>query len=66
VSFQHAAVIDGQVAGTWRTSSAAGSAVVSVFPLRRLTAGDRHAIADAVARYEGFLGEPVTLVMATR
>jgi hypothetical protein len=39
---------------------------VSVFPVRRLAAGDRRAITDAAVRYEGFLGEPVRLVMATR
>ena len=66
VTFQHAVVVGGQIAGTWRTSPAASPAVVSVFPVRRLTAGDRRAIADAAARYEHFLGEPVKVVMATR
>jgi hypothetical protein len=66
VTFQHAVVVGGQVAGTWRTSPVVNPAVVSVFPVRRLTAGDRRAITDAAARYERFLGEPVTLVMATR
>jgi len=63
VTFQHAAVVGGQVAGTWRTSSGRGPAVVSVFPLRRLTPGDRQTITDAAARYERFLGEPVKLVL---
>lgn len=66
VTFQHAVVVNGQVAGTWRASPPARPPAVSVFPLRRLTAGDRRAITDAAARYERFLGEPVTLVMATR
>ena len=66
VIFQHAVVVDGQVAGTWRASPVGGPAAVSVFPLRRLTAADRRAITDAAARYERFLGEPVRLVMATR
>jgi hypothetical protein len=66
VTFQHAVVVGGQVAGTWRTSPVASPAVVSVFPVRRLAAGDRRAITDAAVRYEGFLGEPVRLVMATR
>ena len=63
VTFQHAAVVGGQVAGTWRTSFGADAPVVTVFPLKRLTPGDRRAITDAAARYERFLGAPVRLVL---
>jgi hypothetical protein len=66
VTFQHAAIVGGQVAGTWRTSPPRAPASVSVYPLRRLTAGDRQAIADAAARYERFLGEPVALTIKAR
>ena len=37
VTFQHAVVIAGQIAGTWKTVRHAGDIVVDVVPLRRLT-----------------------------
>ena len=50
VTFQHALIIDGQVAGTWRlTRDMSGPAAVPV-PLRRLTSTERKAVADAVQR----------------
>ena len=60
-TFQHALVIDGQVAGTWRPLRGATNVMVDVLPQRRLTRGDRIALADAGRRYERFLGKPVTL-----
>ena len=61
VTFQHALVIDGAVAGTWRTSSAPAGTNVTVTPLRRLTATDRRDIDAAGSRYERFLGRPVSI-----
>ena len=61
VTFQHAAVIAGQVAGTWRIVKAAKGVSIAVTPLRRLTERDRREIASAAARYERFREVPVDL-----
>lgn len=63
VTFQHALVIDGQVAGTWRTGRRAASVAVEVIPLRRLSAAERRDISEAAARYAQFLGMPVSLAL---
>ena len=60
-SFQHALVIAGQVAGTWRTIPRAKAPGLTVTPLRRLTAAERRGVLEAVARYRRFLGTPVSL-----
>ena len=60
VTFQHAVMIDGQVAGTWRTAANTSSVVVSVFPLRRLTRLELRALAERVDCYARFLEVPVT------
>lgn len=59
VVFQHALVIDGQVAGTWRPERQGRSALIHAIPLRRLTAAEREALAAAVDRYARFLAAPV-------
>ena len=41
VTFQHALVIDGRVAGTWRMTRTARALAIAVTPLRRLTAVER-------------------------
>jgi hypothetical protein len=61
VTFQHALVIAGQVAGTWRPARDARQGAIQVAPLRRLAASERRAIAEAARRYAGFLGVPVAL-----
>ena len=61
VTFQHAVVIGGQVAGTWRPARGAADVTVEVMPQRRLTREDRAGLADAARRYERFIGTPVTL-----
>jgi hypothetical protein len=60
-TFQHALVIAGQVAGTWRAARTAGGVLVEAATLRRLTRPERDALADAVGRYERFVSTPVTL-----
>ena len=52
--FQHALIVDGQVAGTWRTTPAHRGAA-TIVPLRRLKADERQALADALHRYERFV-----------
>ena len=63
ILFQHAVVIDGQVAGTWRTARKDDGVAVTVAALRRLTPADRRAVLEAAARYERFVGVPVSLTM---
>jgi hypothetical protein len=55
-SFQHALVIGGQTAGTWRVIPARTSIVVEVTPHRRLTPTERRRLSQEVARYGRFLG----------
>jgi len=64
VTFQHALVIAGQVAGTWRIAWRAGGVVVDVISLKRLTASEREAIAEAAERYGEFVAAPVSLAIA--
>ena len=61
VTFQHALVIAGQVAGMWKATRTARGVVVDVATLRRLTRPERSALVEAVARYERFLDAPVEL-----
>src|SRR4249919_318544 len=51
VTLQHALVVAGQVAGTWKTVRNARGLTVDVIPLRRLTAPERRALAETAARY---------------
>jgi hypothetical protein len=60
-NFQHSLVIGGQVAGTWRPSASAKRVTVNVETLRRLTSTERRGLAREVARYQRFLGVPVSL-----
>jgi Winged helix DNA-binding domain len=61
VNFQHALVIAGQVAGTWRATRHPAGVLIEAIPLRPLTARERRAVAEAVRRYERFLAAPVEL-----
>jgi DNA glycosylase AlkZ-like len=57
LAFQHALVIDGQVAGTWRIKDL----VMTITPLRTLTARERKAARDAASRYERFLEAEISV-----
>ena len=59
VIFQHAAIIDGHIAGTWRTFRGSRDVTVTVTPLRRLKRDERRALANAGERYQRFLESPV-------
>jgi len=61
VIFQHAAVIDGHVAGTWRTFRRSRDVEVTVTPLRRLKLDERRALVHAGERYQRYLETPVEL-----
>ena len=60
-NFQHALVIAGQVAGTWRTVAGREGLAVEVTTLRRLTPLERRGLAHAVGGYGRFLGVQVSL-----
>jgi hypothetical protein len=63
VVFQHAVVIDGHVAGTWRTFRGARELTVTVTPLRRLKRDERRALANAAERYQRYLEVEVEMVI---
>ena len=63
-AFQHALVVAGHVAGTWRVTTTASSTSVRVVPLRTLARAESRAIRDAAERYAAFLGTPVELSIA--
>jgi len=65
VTFQHALVIEGQVAGTWRIARQPRAVFIEVVPLRPMTVPGGRALAEAVKRYERFLGAPVNWSMRT-
>jgi hypothetical protein len=64
VTFQHALIIGGQVAGTWRTTRTKSTASVDVVPLKRLTHADKRLVDEAVRRYERFIEVPVVWRLA--
>ncbi len=64
VTFQHALVIAGQVAGTWRMPKTSDGVAIDVFPLRRLTKPERGQVNAAGERYSRFVGAPVTVSIA--
>ena len=61
VRFQHALIVAGQVAGTWRVTRSAEQVLLDIFPLRRLTRIDRTHLGRVVERYGRFLGMPVEI-----
>jgi hypothetical protein len=64
VTFQHAVVSAGQVAGTWRTARTAEGVSVDVVPLKRLTRVEHGQLQRAIDRYSWFLGVPVSMTVA--
>jgi hypothetical protein len=63
-NFQHALVIGGQVAGTWRLSTDRNSIGVKVETLRPLSGGERRMLDREIKRYSRFLGAQVSLSVA--
>ena len=59
--FQHPVIIDGHVAGTWRTFRRSRDVAVTVTPLRRLKREERRALVNAGERYQRYLETPVQL-----
>ena len=63
VTFQHALVIAGQVAGTWRTARGPRALSLQAALLRSIKPRERRALAETVADYERFQGVPVKLTV---
>jgi hypothetical protein len=63
VTFQHAIVIDGQVAGTWRWTSTARRTSIDAVLLGPARRTKKSAVADAVERFARFQGSPVHLTV---
>jgi hypothetical protein len=61
VTFQHAVVINGQVAGTWRTPRLADSLAIEATLVQGLSARARQAVNEAAKRYGRFRGMPVAV-----
>ena len=61
VTFQHALVVAGQIAGTWRMSRSSRGVAIAATPLRRLSLKERSAVTDAAARYGRFANLTVEL-----
>ena len=61
VTFQHAVIINGHVAGTWRTTRDSRDVDVDVTLLRPAKRGERRAIEEAADRYARFIDQPVEL-----
>jgi hypothetical protein len=55
VTFQHAVVIRGQVAGTWRIARQGNAIQIAIWLLRPITDIERRALVRAAARYERFM-----------
>lgn len=64
VTFQHALVIAGQIAGTWKMVRNANGISIEVVPLRRLTRPERTAVTAVATRFGRFLESPVRLSIA--
>jgi hypothetical protein len=63
VIFRHSLIVDGQIAGTWRTRRQSDAVIIDAFPLRRLNAPERRGLLEAVHHYERFLCAPVQLLV---
>ena len=64
VTFRHALVISGLVAGTWNTGAHPTGLAVTVTPLRPLTRTEQRDVEAAAKRYGRFLGREILLTVA--
>jgi hypothetical protein len=64
VTFQHAVLLDGQVAGTWRVSRNRGRILVAATLFRPLAGRARRALTEAVERFRRFQDVPVELTVS--
>jgi hypothetical protein len=64
VTFRHALVISGQVAGTWNTGAHPTRLSITVTPVRPLTRTEQRDVQAAATRYGRFLGREFLLTVA--
>jgi hypothetical protein len=64
VTFRHALVIAGHVAGTWNTGPHPTGLAVTVTPFRPLTRTEQREVQAAAKRYGRFLGREILLTVA--
>jgi hypothetical protein len=64
VTFRHALVISGQVAGTWNTGAHPTRLSITVTPVRPLTRTEQRDVQAAATRYGRFLGREILLTVA--
>jgi Winged helix DNA-binding domain len=64
VTFRHALVISGQVAGTWNTGEHPTGVAVRVTPARQLTRTEQRGVEAAAGQYGRFLGREIRLTIA--
>jgi hypothetical protein len=64
VTFRHALVSGGEVAGTWNVRAGRHGWALAVTPMRRLSRAERDGVAVAAARFARFLGESIDLTFA--
>jgi len=57
VTFQHAAIVRGQVAGSWKVARQGNAIRITLTLLRPVTRIESRALDRAVARYERFMGQ---------
>ena len=57
----HIVIVGGRVVGGWRRLAGKGAMIVETTLAARLDAAAREALRAAAARFEKFLGQPVTL-----
>ena len=63
VTFRHALIVAGHVAGTWNTAAHPDGVAVKVTPARRLTRAEQRAVEAAAGRYARFLGREILLTI---
>jgi hypothetical protein len=66
VTFQHAVVVNGQVAGTWRIPQVADSIAIDVTLVQGLSARAKQAVIEAAKRYGRFRRMPVMINLRDR
>ena len=64
VTFRHAMVSGGAVAGTWNARAARQGWTLTVTPMRRLSPMELDGVAGGAARFSRFLGQPVDVTFA--
>lgn len=65
VTFRHALVSRGEVAGTWNVRATREGWTLTVTPMRRLSNAEREAIVGSAERFSRFLGQTVDVTFAS-